>query len=181
MGRILVHINGKPGQSQADLPPAAGVSLVVQATAERESKVVMSGRQGPSGPPGVMGPKGDPGGTTLRRIAARDMSGHRFVFPSASGLVDYASCTNLAHALMVLGMTQGAAVAGTPVDVQITDELTEPGWNWTPGPVFLGVDGLMTQVQPQAPDAAFSLVVGQALTPNTIFIKLGIPISLSQE
>lgn len=181
MTKILVALETANASAVAELPPAAGVAVVVKAGPTRESSVVMTGRQGPAGPRGAVGPQGEPGGTTTRRIAARDMSGHRMVLPASVGSVDYASSANPHHALRVLGMTQGAAVAGDPVDIQVTDEITEPGWSWVPGPVFLGADGLLTQVQPQAPSAAFSLVVGHALSPTTIFIQLGIPISLSQE
>ena len=96
------------------------------------------------------------------------------------GGATYASNADQTHANRVVGMTTHAAVAGAPVALAIYGEITEPSWNWdTANPVYLGVDGLLTQIVPEFPDAKFSVVVGFPISTTTLFINIGIPITLT--
>ena len=146
------------------------------------SLVTEGGRIGPRGPQGeagAKGDKGDPGGVTITRNAATAISGHRMVLLDGSGLVDYASNTSLSHATRIVGMSTNAAASGGSVNIAMYGEVTEPSWNWdTTKPVYLGGDGYLTQVEPVAPSAKYSVVVGFPITPTTLFINIGIPITL---
>lgn len=135
------------------------------------------------GPPGVTGPRGligPPGGAAFEQIAGSVLSGHRIVLLNAVGQMEYASNSTLAHAHRVIGMTTGAVAAGQPGSVRNSGELTEPGWAWdTTAPVYLGADGLLTQIMPIAPGAKFSLVVGFPISSTALFINIREPIFLS--
>lgn len=156
---------------------------VINPTAPVSTQLVTEGgRVGPRGPqgePGVKGDKGDPGGITITRTTSTAISGHRMVLLDGSGLVDYASNTSLSHATRIVGMTTNAAALGDSVNIAMYGEVTEPSWNWDISkPVYLGGDGYLTQVEPSAPTAKFSVVVGFPVTPTTLFINIGIPITL---
>lgn len=147
--------------------------------AEEVLTLVSEAAQGPQGIPGPRGEKGEPGGTIIQRPAAIALSGHRMVMLDGQGSAIYASNADQTHANRIVGMTTHAADAGAPVAIAIYGELTEPTWNWeTDKPVYLGADGFLTQVPPEAPAAKFSVVVGFPISATTLFINIGIPITL---
>lgn len=150
------------------------------AVSEEVITLVSEAVQGPQGIPGIKGDKGEPGGTEIERPATIDLSGHRIVVLDGQGGAIYASNAELSHSQRIVGMTRHAAVAGAPVALAIYGEITEPSWSWdTTKPVYLGVDGLLTQVVPEFPDAKFSVVVGFPISATTLFINIGIPITLT--
>jgi hypothetical protein len=138
-------------------------------------KVVAPGPQGAAGPAGPAGPSGD---GVVNKIAAQILSGHRMVRSINATEADYASADEESHGDDVLGMTFGAAIEGANVVVITDDEVTEPSWNWTPlEPLFLGINGLITQVAPnEGGGLAFSLVVGFATSATTARIRVETPI-----
>lgn len=104
-------------------------------------------------------------------VAATSLSGHRVVTPQPDGQLIYASNDNAAHLAVPLWITVGAASPGASVDVLITGTMIEPSWSWTPGaPVYLGVNGQLTQVPPAAPGAVFLAQVGTATSPTSLFV-----------
>lgn len=107
--------------------------------------------------------------------ATRNLSGHRVV-KAVDGGVDYASIVWPEDAQTVIGLTSGATLATQFAKIQISGELMEPSWNWQLGPVFNGVDGLLTQTNPSS---GYSLVVGIAIEPTKILISLKQPIVLT--
>jgi len=115
------------------------------------------------------------GGTSIWLPALRDLSGHRVV-KAVFGGADYASSDNAADANTVVGLTVGAAAQGQPIKIQAEGEITEPSWNWVEGPVFNGINGLLTQTEPSA---GYSLIVGIAIDATTILILLKQPIILT--
>lgn len=138
---------------------------------------------GMPGPAGVQGPQGiqGPSSAVVSYNASADLSGHRVVRLDDGQLVSYASSTNAADANFVVGMTLGAATAGSLVQILMSGEITEPSWNWAPNlPIYLGATGLMTQVPPDASKDAFSLVVGFPISPTKAFISIREPIILTQ-
>lgn len=49
------------------------------------------------------------------------------------------------------GVTRMATIVGDPINVVRSGLITEGAWNWTPNaPMFIGVDGVLTQTQPTA-------------------------------
>jgi hypothetical protein len=138
--------------------------------------VTSGGTQGLPGPRGIQGPPGTDGGSSLAAYSNVPIGGHRFVYLDNAENAQYASNEVLANANTVLGMTAGAANAGYMINVIRSGEITEPTWNWTlNAPVFLGINGLLTQTQPESP-ALFSLIVGFPITATKLFVSIREPI-----
>ncbi len=145
--------------------------LVIEQTAETVSIVINTGQEGPQGP---AGPAGD--GSKLTKIAGSAIGGHKVVIASGVSGAQLADKDTPAHMHLVLGVTQGAASSGSPVDIQTVGEMIEPSWSWSAGPVFLGSNGNLTQTPPAS---GFQLLIGTAIAPTVLMIKIGAPISLS--
>lgn len=128
------------------------------------------------GLPGKTGPIGPSGGSTFARVAADALSGHRWVYEVDAERVAYASCDDLANFSTTLGLTLNAAGAGDQVNVTRREQVTHEGWSWARGPVFLGLNGQLTQRLPAG--AQFSLVVGFSPEPTVLFVDIGIPFLL---
>ena len=129
-----------------------------------------AGPRGAKGDKGDTGTKGDPGpaGSTAVDVEAGEIvNGHRGVYVD-DGKVYKASASITAHCLKFLGITTGAATPPADASVQFTGTMEEASWTFSPGPVYLGEDGLLTQ----------SLVsgncvkqVGVAITPTIILVS----------
>jgi hypothetical protein len=150
-----------------------GTPATVRQTVDRV-RVVTAGLPGPVGPGG---PPGADGAVTVQHLATTPLGGHRIVYQSADGPA-YADCAVLDHQDRVLGITTGAAAAGSLVSIQRSGELTEPTWNWQPGPVLLGHHGTLTQSPPLPPDGAFLLCLGFSVNPTTLYVAPREPITL---
>lgn len=145
--------------------------VVIGNPVSRTVEVVTKGPQGEEGP---AGPPGPAGGNVVQLQAVGVLGGHRVV-RSVPGGVSYASANNPQHGDDVVGLTLQAG-ADELINVQVAGEVVEPSWDWTPQePVFLGSDGLLTQVPPEEP-AAFVLVFGFATSPTSIMIRIEPPI-----
>lgn len=138
--------------------------------------VVVRGRgtQGPPGPVGPIGVAGPPGagGTNESQsgIAAVTLSGHRVVTPQADGTLIYADNATIAHRDRPLWITMSAYTAGDLAQAISHGLVTEPSWSWTPGQVYLGANGALTQTPPAGPAAAFLAVVGEAFGATQLFV-----------
>lgn len=125
------------------------------------------------GIPGPAGPAGPAGGTSIQRIAAQALGGHRIVRSISAAAVDYASSDQPTHGDDTLGITNGAVAAGAAADIITTGPITFNGWAWTPlQPVFVGLNGLPTQT---APSTGFMQEIGYAEDSTTIFIRVEPP------
>lgn len=141
-------------------------------------EVINSGPQGPAGPPGAQGPAGPSGGSALSVVAASSIGGHRVVVLNTAGEPEYADNTNSSHTNKILGITLNAGNSGDTLSVVRSGEVVEPTWSWTPNlPVFLGVNGLLTQTVPSTP-AVFSQVIGFPTNATTLFVHLREPLLL---
>ena len=135
--------------------------------------------------PGPQGEPGPPGsGTAVNQlvitgIAATALSGHRAVTRRPDGTIEYASADNPAHLNLPIWITTGAAAMGAPVDGVAYGELIEPTWSWTPGPLFLGLNGTITQTVPTAPSSVFLARIGSATDPDRMFVDRSLSITLS--
>ena len=122
--------------------------------------------------------KGDPGDTAIRFTSTGAIGGNRLVVQEGGDLV-YATNQNVEHGRRVLGLTQNAAGEGDILSILRNGRIVEPGWNWqTDLPIFMGTNGLLTQVEPVAGEAAVSLVVGFANSPTEMFVSIKEPIVL---
>ena len=126
------------------------------------------------GPPGPQGPPGLSGGSASAVPLGEAVGGHRAVIISDSAAF-YADADNVAHAGRVAGITSQAGGAGASVLVQSSGPMTEPSWGWTPnGDIWLGLNGLLTQIPPGA--AAFAQRLGYATSPTSIWVEISEPV-----
>ena len=84
----------------------------------------------------------------------------------------------LSHAEVVVGLTVFAAVQGQSIDIVRAGIVEEPSWSWVADqPVYLGLDGVLTQTLPTG--ALFGLVVGFPIAPTKLFMSIKPPIVFS--
>ena len=114
----------------------------------------------------LRGPQGLPGATVSTYTAAVALSGHIAVVLNELGEAMPADAASATH-YAVAGLTTGAAMQDATVEAITKGMLDHSGWTFTAGlPVFLGLDGAITQALPVS--ALFSKVLGIALTPTRI-------------
>ena len=141
---------------------------------DTDVEVLEVAAQGPRGPQGIPGPAG---GATTFTVGATPLSGHSAVAVDAGGMLIKADCTNPAHQGAVLGLLANAYSPGDQAVVQTDLTLEHSGWTWTPGPVFVGTAGQLTQALPIG--AVFSQVVAHALSPTLVLLDVQPPITVS--
>jgi hypothetical protein len=119
----------------------------------------------------VAGPPGSGGDSSvLTVIAGQDLSGERVVRPQLDGTVIYATNADLEEATVPLWITLQAALMGDILTVQAVGPVTFSGWTWVDGPIFLDVNGSMTQIAPTAlGGAAFIRQVASPQTATTLY------------
>jgi hypothetical protein len=100
-------------------------------------------------------------------VAAETLSGHRVVVAN-NGAARYPVRLDNGDADAVIGITLNAAVAGQPVVVQASGEMTESSWNWAAGPIWVGDNGMLTQTPPTS---GWVQIIATAIAPNKIIIS----------
>lgn len=116
-----------------------------------------------------------PGSDAVVAQAGTAVSGQRIVRYATATTVAHASSAVPADAEFVFGLSLNAAAPGADVTVLASGIATFGGWAWTPGPIFLGIDGLMTQT---APSSGFELQVATAITATEILVRIEEPLYL---
>ena len=165
--------------AEAELPYLATLEIRDSDTAELEREYLVCLQQqdlqlveqGGQGPPGVPGPAG---GSALQRLAGETLSALRLVY-ELDGEVFALDSGDADHIDMLLGITLTAAAAGEPVNVQRSGVIDDGGWSWTPGRVWLGVDGRLTQTPPVA---GYDVLIGSAVSATRITLNITDPIEL---
>lgn len=115
--------------------------------------------------------------TTIQIEAGEAIGGHRAVV-LYSNKAFYATNTNPSHAHAISGISAGAANIGSNVVIKRDSIVIEPSWNWVEKqPIFLGSNGSLTQTPPVNP-AAFSCIIGWAITQTSMFVQIQSPIFL---
>jgi len=102
--------------------------------------------------------------------AAENLSALRVVMGNGSGGIIYADQSDGLLAGAAFGITTTSATTGNQVTIQTSGELIDSGWSWTPGPIWLGTNGTLTQVEPVAPNALVQ--VARAVTATKIIIDI---------
>lgn len=128
---------------------------------------------------GVPGPRGEPGpagGTAFTRQSTGPLSALVVVWEDEDGNVAALDYRDDDHIDLICGITV-SATAGGDVDVQRAGQLDDASWNWTPGRVWLGVNGALTQTPPADGN---DVLIGYAVSPDRIYIELQDPISLEE-
>jgi hypothetical protein len=142
--------------------------------------IVQSGsQQGLRGAPGRDGVDGQDGASAslyVSCIASGAIGGGRVVRIIWDRYVGYVSSDDITQATTVLGITTGAAAHEDQVYAQYMGEIVDSGWNWVPGPVYCGINGVITQT---VPTTGFILMLGTAINSTTIVINIKQPLILS--
>ncbi|MDR3352772.1 MAG: hypothetical protein LBO00_07230 [Zoogloeaceae bacterium] len=130
------------------------------------------GIQGLPGPPG---PPGQPGAAASVRTAGATLSALVGVWEDADGTVWALDAADALHINLFVGVTTTAANAGGEIHVQNSGPLNAPGLSLTPGPVWLGADGTLTQT---VPASGYSLYLGAAVSPSRLVLSPAVPFQL---
>jgi hypothetical protein len=127
-------------------------------------------RMGFAGPQGIPGQAGDLSFTVTAGVNV----GYPQVVAIVDGVAHLADPTSVVDMTAELAITTQAAEAGNPVTVNTVFSLTEPGWSWQPGRMYLGPSpGQITQ-SPATTGAL--LEVGRAVNATTINFNIRTPI-----
>lgn len=121
---------------------------------------------------------GGPGGSgTSERVeftvvAGFDLQAFRLVVPRIQAPnVRQADPNYLPHANRPLWLTLHAALAGEPVHVVSTGKVVNSSWNWIMGPIYLGLDGTITQTPPEPPDVLWTVQIGFPVDPDSLYLE----------
>ena len=119
------------------------------------------------GPMGQRGAAADTPVVDMTSLVA--IGGQRVVRAISGSFVDYASSDIPSHGDQILGVTQNAANAGDVIHVQTGGVMDEVGWNWDVGPIYCGLNGVLTQV---VPETGFMCRIGKSIKPTSILINV---------
>lgn len=97
------------------------------------------------------------------------ISGHRAVMINASGELVYPSLSEATHGAQIIGLTEAATPLGAQAAVRFSGAAVEPSWGWARGPVFVGDNGVLTQVPPAG---AWVRQIGVAFSATKIIVNL---------
>jgi hypothetical protein len=143
-------------------------TLVIEGRERLE--VVEVARQGQPGPPGT-----DAAEARASRVAGETLSALRGVWEDDAGAVWRLDASDAAHIALFAGITITAATAGDDVTIQRAGVLDAAGLNLTPGPVWLGTNGALTQTRPTS---GFFLLLGAATAASRLILSPSLPIRL---
>ena len=144
--------------------------VVPAASASGGTVQLVTGPTGPPGDAGPEGPTGPAGSLTVTFTAGAALSGHRMVTRSSDDSVVYADNSDPNHLAAPLWMTLGAASDGAAIECLAGGVVDEPSWSWTPGPLYLGATGHLTQTPPTASGAVFLTQIGYATSATSIVL-----------
>lgn len=111
------------------------------------------------------------------RKAGEPMSALRGVYELA-GFVYKLDQQDSLHIDYFLGITISSAALGREVVVKRSGTIDDASWNWDPGLVYLGADGMLTQTPPTT---GWELVVGNSPSPQRLNLDFDEPVLLAQE
>lgn len=160
-------------QTPSNVVSVEGGTTVISST--DMPSIIYAAEQGPAGIQGLPGPAA---GTSFTRAAAVNVSGGKAVTLNAAGQCLHADGAKASMANSVVGISLNGGAPGTDITI-ITNggEIEETVWNWQANkPVFLGTDGALTQV---APTSGYLLVVGVAVGPTRMLVKIQQPIFIA--
>lgn len=108
----------------------------------------------------------------IDKVCNKNISIHRLVVLDDDGYPEYADNTLREHANRVVGISTTSALAGETLRIQHTDGITDPSFNFTVGPLFVGVNGFLTSTPPDDTNATFSQLIGIATSPTELTMNL---------
>lgn len=129
------------------------------------------------GATGLLPPLFPSGDDVVIRRAGETISALRGVYELA-GRVYKLDQQDSDHIDYFLGITTSSATNGREIVVKRSGTIDDASWNWTPGLVYLGADGVLTQT---VPTTGWELVVGNSPSPQRLNIDFDEPVLLAQE
>lgn len=124
---------------------------------------------GGQGPRGVRGETGPAGGTGFIRLASAALSAQKMVWEDELGYVRELGYTDADHIDLMCGITVTAASSsGQEVEVRRAGPVDLTGTSFTPGRVYLGAGGGLTQTPP---DDGYLVVVGYAVSQTRLYLS----------
>lgn len=141
--------------------------LVVLETEEVIS-LIASAEQGPPGPPGPAG------GSVVPSTAGEVTSALRVLY-ELNGQAFPLDYRDTEHIQLLLGISLNAAPAGAQINVQRFGPIEDAAWSWTPGRLWLGPGGTLTQTPPAD---GYDVLMGTAVSASRIFLNPQDPINL---
>ncbi len=135
----------------------------VSASREVGGAVIMAGQRGPQG----IGIPGPAGGSAVQRTAGVAISALCIVY-ELDGSVFPLDQQDDEHIDLLLGLTLTAAQAGQPVNVQLMGAIDDSGWSFSPGSVWLGANGALTQIPPVG---GYDVLVGSATSATRLILN----------
>ena len=139
---------------------------------DTDVEVLEAAAQGPRGP---AGPPGPAGGTSHVRNSAAALSALLVVWEDELGVVRPLDSTDEDHIDLLCGLTITSTSSVGPVTVQRTGAVDDTAWAWTPGRVYLGAGGSLTQIPP---NNGFDVLVGVAVSPTRLILDFQDPIEM---
>ena len=110
-------------------------------------------------------------GTSTTYEAAEDIGGHSAITLNTAGKAIKATNTNSKHAAAILGVTSAAVTTGSQVAATDIGLVTNPGWGLTIDmPVYLGLNGVLTQTIPVSP--SFIKQLGIAISSDSVLVSI---------
>ncbi|WP_312836427.1 hypothetical protein [Comamonas sp.] len=146
-------------------------SQVIVTEIELTEVLIAPGEQGPPGPPGPAGGGGD---EYVTRTAGETISANRVLYDRA-GLVYPLGQADAENIYAILGLSVSAGQVGAQISVQRSGTVTDSGWSWAYGRVYLGANGQLTQTPPSS---GFSVLIGFAATATSINLSINDPIEV---
>lgn len=125
------------------------------------------GIQGPPGPPGPAG-----SGSVVQVVAGETILPFHAVMVGPDGLGYLPDRDSLSDAFFVLGVATSAALAGEALGVATGGFLDGPA-SWTPGPLYVGDDGVLTA---DLGLGAYDFEIAVAVTTSRLVIRPQPPI-----
>lgn len=155
----VITVSGPRGQAGPGVPPGGAPGQILAKTGSSDYATGWTDQGGAA--------------SAIALVAGEALGGHRAVYVASDGSARHASASLPAQAVALAGITTGAAALGETASVQTAGRIVEPSWTWTPGPVYLGESGLLTQTPPTT-GAVKEIGVALAATELLIRIQLEI-------
>ncbi len=112
------------------------------------------------------------GGSDVHKVtikAGENLGGYRAVYAD-SNYVYHADKDTATDRDKIVGITDSPYNINENAGIFVNGSVTNGSWSFTPGPVFVGTDGVLTQPEPTG--TAFIVKVGVAVNSTTIVIDV---------
>jgi hypothetical protein len=110
----------------------------------------------------------------VTRMAGETVSALKVVY-ELDGQVFPLSADDAAHIDLLAGITTTSATTSEDVVVQRLGTIDDAGWSWTPGRVWLGLAGVLTQIPPLT---GFDVLIGNAVSATRLILNIQDPVTL---